>query len=72
MKLFFAGLCFAALLLITGCHSNTKGTDGKSASALQEVGSHILFSHNETLYYSLLTPSFTLLFLSLSAVTQDS
>ena len=48
MKLFFAGLCFAALLLITGCHSNTKGTDGKSASALQDTTSSSLNPHHAT------------------------
>ena len=48
MKLFLAGLCFAALLLITGCHSNTKGTDGKSASALQDTTSSSLNPHHAT------------------------
>ena len=48
MKLFFAGLCFAALLLITGCHSNTKGTDGQSASALQDTTSSSLNPHHAT------------------------
>ena len=48
MKLFLAGLCFAALLLITGCHSNTKGTDGKSASALQDATSSSLNPHHAT------------------------
>lgn len=48
MKLFFAGLCFAALLLITGCHSNTKGTDPQSASALQDTTSSSLNPHHAT------------------------
>ena len=48
MKLFLAGLCFAALLLITGCHSNAKGTDGKSASALQDTTSSSLNPHHAT------------------------
>ena len=48
MKLFFAGLCFAALLLITGCHSNTKGTDAQSASALQDTTSSSLNPHHAT------------------------
>lgn len=48
MKLFLAGLCFAALLLITGCHSNTKGSDGKSASALQDTTSSSLNPHHAT------------------------
>ncbi len=48
MKLFLAGLCFAALMLITGCHSNTKGTDGKSASALQDTTSSSLNPHHAT------------------------
>lgn len=48
MKLFLAGLCFAALLLITGCHSNTKGTDGKSASVLQDTTSSSLNPHHAT------------------------
>lgn len=48
MKLFLVGLCFAALMLITGCHSNTKGTDGKSASALQDTTSSSLNPHHAT------------------------
>ncbi|MEZ7913242.1 MAG: iron ABC transporter substrate-binding protein, partial [Macellibacteroides fermentans] len=48
MKLFLAGLCFAALLLITGCQSNTKGTDGQSASALQDTTSSSLNPHHAT------------------------
>ena len=48
MKLFFAGLCFAALMLITGCHSNTKGTDVQSASALQDATSSSLNPHHAT------------------------
>lgn len=48
MKLFLAGLCFAALLLITGCHSNTKETDGQSASALQDTTSSSLNPHHAT------------------------
>ncbi len=48
MKLFLAGLCFAALLLITGCHSNTKGTDVQSASALQDATSSSLNPHHAT------------------------
>lgn len=48
MKLFLAGLCFAALLLITGCHSNTKGTDAQSASALQDTTSSSLNPHHAT------------------------
>lgn len=48
MKLFLAGLCFAALLLITGCHSNTKRTDGQSASALQDTTSSSLNPHHAT------------------------
>ena len=48
MKLFFAGLCFAALMLIPGCHSNTKGTDGQSASALQDTTSSSLNPHHAT------------------------
>ena len=48
MKLFLAGLCFAALLLITGCHSNTKGTDGQLASALQDTTSSSLNPHHAT------------------------
>ena len=48
MKLFLAGLCFAALLLITGCHSNTKGTNGQSTSTLQDTTSSSLNPHHAT------------------------